>query len=79
MGLAYLLSLCSEADAFVAVSFTSFTLTSQLAFLAFGPMLDAKLTFLYGASFRENFLLRVAVVVVPVVLAASLLVGRIVS
>src|SRR5919106_2128643 len=31
MGIAYVLSLCSEADAFVAVSFTPFPLGSQLA------------------------------------------------
>ena len=33
MALAMALSLCSEADAFVAVSFTAFPLGSQLAFL----------------------------------------------
>jgi uncharacterized membrane protein YraQ (UPF0718 family) len=72
MGLAYLLSLCSEADAFVAVSFTQFPLSSQLAFLVFGPVVDAKLSFLYGATFRNNFVSRLVVVSVPVVLASAL-------
>lgn len=72
MGLAYVLSLCSEADAFVAVSFTQFPLGSQLAFLVFGPVVDAKLSFLYGATFRRNFVLRLIFVATPVVLAGSL-------
>ena len=72
MGIAFVLSLCSEADAFVAVSFTQFPLGSQLAFLAFGPVVDAKLSFLYGATFRGRFVARLVVVIVPVVLAGSL-------
>lgn len=72
MGIAFVLSLCSEADAFVAVSFTPFPLGSQLAFLVFGPVVDAKLAFLYGATFRRRFVLRLVAVSVPVVLAGSL-------
>ncbi|MDQ4026427.1 MAG: permease [Actinomycetota bacterium] len=72
MGVAFLLSLCSEADAFVAVSLTPFPLGSQLAFLVFGPVMDAKLTFLYGATFGRRFVMRVIVVAIPVVLAGSL-------
>jgi uncharacterized protein len=72
MGIAYVLSLCSEADAFVAVSFTPFPLGSQLAFLVFGPVVDVKLSFLYGATFRRRFVARLALVAIPVVLAGSL-------
>ena len=72
MVLAFLLSLCSEADAFVAVSFVQFPVGSQLAFLVFGPVVDAKLAFLYGATFRRRFILRLAAVAVPLVLAGSL-------
>ena len=72
MGVAFVLSLCSEADAFVAVSFVQFPMGSQLAFLVFGPVVDAKLAFLYGATFRRRFVLRLTVVAVPVVLAGSL-------
>jgi uncharacterized membrane protein YraQ (UPF0718 family) len=72
MAIAFVLSLCSEADAFVAVSFTQFSLGSQLAFLVFGPVVDAKLSFLYGATFRRRFVPRLVIVAVPVVLAGSL-------
>ncbi|HUK95612.1 MAG TPA: permease [Gaiellaceae bacterium] len=65
MAVAYLLSLCSEADAFVAASFTSFSLGAQLAFLVFGPITDIKLSVLYGATFRGWFVLRLLVVTVP--------------
>ncbi|MDP9068399.1 MAG: permease [Actinomycetota bacterium] len=72
MAIAYVSSLCSEADAFVAVSFSQFGLGSQLAFLVFGPILDFKLTFLYGAAFRQRFVGTLVVVAVPLVLAGAL-------
>jgi uncharacterized protein len=72
MGIAFVLSLCSEADAFVAVSFTPFPLGAQLAFLVFGPVVDAKLAFLYGATFRKRFVTRLVIVAIPIVLAGSL-------
>jgi hypothetical protein len=73
MALAVALSLCSEADAFVAVSFTAFPLGSQLAFLVLGPAVDAKLAVLYGATFTRRFVLQVLAVAVPVALAGALL------
>ncbi|MEA2433362.1 MAG: uncharacterized protein QOG54_819 [Actinomycetota bacterium] len=79
MGLAFLLSLCSEADAFVAVSFTQFPLSAQLSFLVFGPVIDAKLSFLYGATFKNRFVLRVIIAAVPVVLAGAFWFERIVG
>jgi uncharacterized membrane protein YraQ (UPF0718 family) len=72
MAVAYIASLCSEADAFVAVSFTQFPLGSQLAFLVFGPVIDFKLTFLYSATFRNQFVLRLVAIAIPVTLAGSL-------
>jgi uncharacterized membrane protein YraQ (UPF0718 family) len=54
MVLAALLSLCSESDAFVAASFTSFGPAAQLAFLVFGPMVDLKLATLYAGTFRSG-------------------------
>jgi uncharacterized membrane protein YraQ (UPF0718 family) len=71
IAVAFALSLCSEADAFVAVSFTAFPLGSQLAFLVAGPMLDTKLAVLYGATFRRDFLLKLAVVAVPLTVAGA--------
>jgi uncharacterized protein len=73
MTLAFILSLCSEADAFVAVSFIQFPLGPQLAFLVFGPILDIKLALLYGATFSRTFVLRVLLVTAPLVLAGSMI------
>ena len=61
-----LLSLCSEADAFVAVSFSSFGGGSQLAFLALGPVLDLKLAVLYAATFSRRFVPLLLLVAVPI-------------
>ena len=72
MALAFALSLCSESDAFVAASFVQFGIGPQLAFLVFGPMLDAKLVFLYRATFSKGFLTALIVTVVGVTLAGTL-------
>ena len=72
MVVAFASSLCSEADAFVAVSFTPFPIGSQLAFLVFGPVLDFKLVFLYGAAFRNKMSASLALVAIPVTVAGSL-------
>ncbi|MFZ5812193.1 MAG: permease [Thermodesulfobacteriota bacterium] len=77
MLLAILLSLCSEADAFVAASFTAFPASAKLAFLALGPMLDVKLAVMFQAVFtrRAAAILMVAtpVLVFAMSLALSLL------
>jgi uncharacterized protein len=58
MGFAYIISLCSEADAFVASSFGSiFSASSLLAFLVYGPMIDFKNTLLMLAYFNKKFVL----------------------
>lgn len=72
MALAFALSLCSESDAFVAASFVQFGVGPQLAFLVFGPMLDAKLAFLYNATFSRGFLTTVLAVVTTVTLVGTL-------
>jgi uncharacterized protein len=74
MAFAFMLSLCSEADAFVAISFVQFPIGAQLAFLVFGPVLDIKLSLLYAATFGWGFVVRLAVVSIPIVLAGSMLV-----
>ncbi|HEX2031211.1 MAG TPA: permease [Actinomycetota bacterium] len=72
MLLAGVLSLCSESDAFVAASFVQFGAGAQLAFLVFGPMVDAKLGFLYAGTFGKGFVRTVVVVVGAATLAATL-------
>ncbi|KUP08517.1 membrane protein [Bacillus coahuilensis p1.1.43] len=74
MGLAYVLSLCSEADAFVASSFGSqFSVASILAFLVYGPMIDLKNTILMLAYFNWRFVLRYIAIVTGVVFVGILL------
>ena len=54
-GLAFLLSLCSTVDAFLALSFArTFTTGSILTFLTFGPMVDIKTTMMYQGTFRRR-------------------------
>ncbi|WP_212845517.1 permease [Catellatospora sp. IY07-71] len=59
-GLAVLLSICSEADAFVAASLSQFSLTARLAFLVVGPMVDLKLISMQAGVFGRRFALRFA-------------------
>lgn len=75
MALAFVLSLCSESDAFVAASFVQFGPGAQLAFLVFGPMVDTKLGFLYSATFTRGFFRTVVFAVGAVVLAGTLWIG----
>jgi hypothetical protein len=60
MLLAVLMSVCSEADAFVAASLSMFPRPALLAFLALGPMLDLKLL----PAFLSVFQRRVALAVI---------------
>jgi len=73
MLLAILLSLCSEADAFVAASFTTFPASAKLAFLALGPMLDIKLAVMFQAVFTRR--VTAALLVVPPVVIFALSYG----
>ncbi len=72
MALAFVLSLCSESDAFVAASFVQFGVGAQLAFLVFGPMVDTKLGILYSATFRKGFFRTVVIVVATMTLVGTL-------
>ena len=72
MGLAFLLSLCSESDAFVAASFVQFGPSAQLAFLVFGPMVDMKLGALYVGTFSRGFFRTVVIAVAAVTLVGTL-------
>ncbi|TDC42995.1 permease [Micromonospora sp. KC213] len=49
--LAVILSLCSEADAFVAASMSQFSLTARLVFLVVGPAVDLKLITMQAGVF----------------------------
>jgi uncharacterized membrane protein YraQ (UPF0718 family) len=73
MGLAILLCLCSEADAFVAASFAALRPSAKLAFLALGPMLDFKLFFMYTRVFRPRLIATIILSVVVQVFLYSVL------
>jgi len=75
--LAVLLSICSEADAFVAASLSQFSLTSRLAFLVVGPMIDLKLFAMQAATFGRGFALRFAPVTFALAVLMSALVGAV--
>ncbi|MFJ7696784.1 permease [Lysinibacillus fusiformis] len=68
MGLAFILSLCSEADAFIGASFSAvFSTPSILAFLIFGPMIDLKNTIMLMSVFRLKFVFSLIALVATVV------------
>ena len=69
--LAVLLSICSEADAFVAASLSQFSLTSRLVFLVVGPMVDLKLIAMQTGVFGRRFAARFA----PATFAIAVLIG----
>ncbi len=56
MALAFVLSLCSTSDAFIAATLDKFSWGAKLAFLTFGPMMDVKLMFLYQTVLRKSFI-----------------------
>lgn len=64
MVLAFLLSLCSTSDAFIAATLAppaAARTAARLAFLVFGPMMDVKLLFLYSTIMRPKFIAWLAV------------------
>lgn len=53
--LAFLLSVCSTVDAFIALAFSlTFPTGSLLAFLSFGPMVDIKSTLMFRGIFKPR-------------------------
>ena len=73
MLLAFLLSLCSEADAFIARGFLDyFGVPAISAFLIFGPMLDLKNTIIIFSYFKKSFVFKLITIIVLIVLAFSI-------
>jgi uncharacterized protein len=73
--LAVLLSVCSEADAFLAASLAGFSNTARLAFLVIGPMVDLKLIALQAGTFSRAFAVRFCSVSAVVAVFSAALVG----
>jgi uncharacterized membrane protein YraQ (UPF0718 family) len=75
--LAVVLSICSEADAFVAASLSQFSLTARLAFLVVGPMIDLKLFAMQAGVFGRSFAVRFGPATFVVGIVSSLIVGTV--
>lgn len=71
MVLAVLLSVCSEADAFVAASFSNLPKLAQLSFMTTGPMVDLKLMGMFLGAFKKKAAL--VLIVMPFILNFILL------
>jgi uncharacterized protein len=75
--LAVLLSICSEADAFVASGLTQFSLTSRLVFMVVGPGVDLKLIAMQSGVFGRKFAMWFAPMTLVVAVVVALLVGTV--
>jgi uncharacterized protein len=75
--LAVLLSICSEADAFVAAGLPQFSLTSRLVFLVVGPAVDLKLVALQSGVFGRRFAMRFAPISLAVTIATATIAGMV--
>ncbi len=76
MVMAFILSLCSTSDAFVAAALQKFSYAAKLAFLVYGPMMDFKLVFLYSTVFKPRFVLILALGLFILVWVASVIWGH---
>jgi uncharacterized membrane protein YraQ (UPF0718 family) len=77
MLLAIIVSVCSEADSFVAASFWSFPKAAQLSFITIGPMVDLKLIMMYTGVFRRRVVFVLVILPTLVVFIVSTLLGTI--
>jgi len=66
---AFVVALCSEADAFVAASLSAFSDTAKLVFMVVGPAMDVKLASMEAGQFGGAFALRF----IPLVLVVAVL------
>jgi uncharacterized protein len=70
--LAFVLSVCSTVDAFLALAFSGlFTTGSLITFLTFGPMVDIKSSLMFLSVFQR----RVVLYLILLPLALTLLIG----
>ncbi len=76
--LAVLLSICSEADAFVAAGLPQFSLTSRLVFLVVGPVIDLKLVAMHAGVFGRRFAMLFAPVTLTVAVISAVVIGQVV-
>jgi uncharacterized protein len=76
IALAFIISICSNVDAFFALAYSStFTVGSIVAFLVFGPMIDIKMLALMRTTYKTRLLAGVTLVVT----LTSILIGLVVN
>lgn len=74
--LAYVLSVCSTVDSFLALAFiNTFTTGAIVSFLSFGPMVDIKSTLMFTGVFRRRIVLYL--ILLPFVM--NLLAGTVIN
>lgn len=74
--LAFVLSVCSTVDAFLALAFVNtFTIGSLLAFLSFGPMVDIKSTMMFLGVFKR----RTVAVLIAMPFIMSFIIGSLIN
>ena len=76
VALAFIVSICSNVDAFFALAFRQTFMTGALvSFLTFGPMIDIKMLSLLRTTYRPSVLLQVSVLVGLASIALGLVVN----
>ena len=71
--LAFVISICSNVDAFFALAFRdTFTAGSLVSFLVFGPMIDIKLLSLMRTTYQPKVLMQVSLLVLLMAAAIGL-------
>jgi len=75
MAMAFVMNLCSEADAFVAATFGQFTPAARLAFLVFGPMLSFRMAAMYAGAMPRRMVLVMILAAAPLTLVVCELAG----
>ena len=78
MLLAFVISICSTVDAFLALSYANtFTKGSIVSFLIFGPMVDMKIFTMLKSTFKVKFLVLLSVLVALFTIFTGLLINLI--
>lgn len=76
--LAFVMALCSEADAFVAVALSTIPMVGKLVFLTVGPAVDVKLVAMQAGILGRRFAVRFAPLTFAVAVLVATAVGLIV-
>lgn len=78
--LAFVVSICSNVDAFFALAYAStFTTGAIVAFLVFGPMIDIKSLIMMSTTFRPKAIVLMSLLTLLIVFALTLMMNLYVS